>query len=227
MVSQVTTDAAHLSVAFRQAEELLGALDGNWAALIASVGPCQLKLKEQRDPYEALVRAIAYQQLHAKAAEAILARFVDLFPTRSFPAPEEILATDPNLMRGCGFSAAKVETIRGIALGAQQGVVPSMQTAQQMSDEALIAQLVTLRGIGRWTVEMMLIFTLGRLDILPVDDFGVREGLRLLYEMPAQPKPRQAKELGETFRPYRSIATWYLWRAAERAKAAARQASQD
>jgi DNA-3-methyladenine glycosylase II len=195
----------------------LAGLDDDWARLVAAIGPCSLKLHAHREPYEALVRAIAYQQLHGKAAEAILGRLTAQFPDAAFPQPENILALDDAVMRACGFSASKIQAIKGIAAATLEGAVPTAAAAQAMSDEALIRQLVTLRGVGRWTVEMLLIFTLGRPDVLPVDDFGVREGWRRLKGLPAQPRPRELAAIGETWSPYRTTAAWYLWRAAAQA----------
>ncbi len=193
----------------------LAALDPDWKCLIARVGRCGLKPRPEREPYEALVRAVAYQQLHARAAESILARFLALYPDGSFPLPENLLATDVSLLRACGFSTAKAITLRGIAEGVLSGIVPSRDVAQAMTDEELIHTLVTLRGIGRWTVEMFLIHTLGRTDVLPVQDFGVREGWRVLKHLPRQPLPAELSRIGQAWSPYRSVATWYLWQAAE------------
>jgi len=200
-----------------QAIKHLCAADERMAALIRAVGPCRLRL-ESRTPYEALIRAIAHQQLHGRAADAILGRFIALYPGMVFPAPEMVLASEEGVLRGCGFSAGKVAAIRDICAKTLEGVVPDRRAACRMSDEALIARLVSLRGVGRWTVEMLLIFTLGRPDILPVDDFGVREGYRVLYGLAQQPAPRVLAEIGKGWGPYRSTAAWYLWRAADGAK---------
>lgn len=188
--------------------------DPDFASLIAQVGPCLLSPKVERNPYEALLRAIAYQQLNGKAAEAILGRFLALYPD-GFPSPQQIQATADEVIRGCGFSASKLLAIRSLAENTLAGVVPSREEAQMLSDEELIKRLVTLRGIGRWTVEMLLIFNLQRMDVLPVDDFGVREGWKLLKGLPEQPKPKVLAEIGEAWQPYRSVATWYLWRAVD------------
>jgi DNA-3-methyladenine glycosylase II len=196
----------------------LSACDPVWASLIARIGPCGLTPRLEREPYEALVRAIAYQQLHGRAAEAILARFLALYPASAFPAPAEILATEESVLRGCGFSASKIASIHGIAQGTLDGLVPALAVATTLSDAELIERLVTLRGVGRWTVEMFLMFALGRPDILPTDDFGVREGWRALKKLPEQPKPKVLAEIGLAWSPYRSTAAWYLWRAAEEAK---------
>ncbi len=188
------------------------------AALIGRIGPCRLVVERRREPYEALVRAIAHQQIHGRAAEAILGRMLALHPDEAFPAPERLLATDPAVLRGCGFSGAKIAAIRDIALGAQGGAVPTRRAAARLSDEALIERLSALRGVGRWTVEMLLIFTLGRPDVLPVGDFAVREGWRRIQGLAAQPSPRALAQIGLAFAPHRSAAAWYLWRAADEGK---------
>lgn len=207
------TIAADLSPrAYQRASEFLSGLDEDWARHIAAVGPCRLEAKPAREPYEALVRAIAYQQLHAKAGDAILARLLALYPGASFPPPEQLLATDPELQRACGFSAAKLATIRGIAQATLDGVVPVLHAARQLPDAALIERLVSLRGVGRWTVEMFLIYSLERSDILPVDDFGVREGYGRLKGLEKAPTPRQMREIGMAWSPFRTVAAWYLWR---------------
>lgn len=196
----------------------LTATDPDWANLIARVGPCGLQPKSEREPYEALIRAVAHQQLHARAAEAILNRFLALYPDVSFPPPKSILATDENILRACGFSTTKVMTIRGIAEGTLDGVVPVRSAALAMTDEELVSRLVSLRGIGRWTVEMFLIFTLERPDVLPVYDFGVREGWRVMKSLSKQPLPKELSKIGLAWSPYRSTATWYLWQVADQAK---------
>ncbi len=190
-----------------------------FAALISRVGRPRLMVERQRGLYEALVRAIAHQQLHGRAAEAILARFEALFPGDAFPQPDAVLAADEAMLRGCGFSGAKIAAIRDICVRTLDGTVPTRRASARLTDEALIARLTTIRGVGRWTVEMLLIFTLGRPDVLPVDDFGVREGYRILFNLDEQPKPRALAALGAAWAPYRSLATWYLYRAVEEARA--------
>ncbi|WP_422419898.1 DNA-3-methyladenine glycosylase family protein [Pseudomonas sp. GZD-222] len=201
-----------MSTLFSQAEQFLAALDPQWAAHIQAIGPCLHQPRPERDPYQALVRAIAYQQLHVKAGDAILGRFLALYPGSDFPSPEQVLATPPEQLRACGFSGSKLVTIQGIAKARQEGLVPDHQQALALDDEQLIERLVSLRGVGRWTVEMLLIYTLERMDILPADDFGVREGYRRLQGLDTQPNRRQMIELGHAWRPYRTIAAWYLWR---------------
>jgi len=203
---------------FAAAVAHLANIDADWARLIAQTGPCGLQFESAREPYEALIRAIAYQQLHGRAAAAITGRFLALYTEVDFPAPANILATDESVLRGCGFSANKVTTIRGIAEKTLEGVVPMRSEALALSDDALIARLVTLRGVGRWTVEMILIFTLERPDVLPVDDFGVREGWRVLKSLAKQPLSKELAKIGQGWSPYRSVASWYLWQASNQAK---------
>jgi DNA-3-methyladenine glycosylase II len=197
---------------YQAASAFLAAVDADWQRHIAAVGPCLHRPHPTRDPYESLVRAIAYQQLHARAGDAIVGRLVGLFAGQTFPRPEQLLATPFEQLRGCGFSAGKIATIQGIAQATLDGVVPDYATALALTDEALIERLVSLRGVGRWTVEMLLIYSLERPDILPADDFGVREGYRRLKRLDVQPTRKQMIELGLAWRPFRTVAAWYLWR---------------
>jgi DNA-3-methyladenine glycosylase II len=192
--------------------------DERFAALIRRVGPPLLQIQRQRSPYEALIRAIAHQQLHGRAAEAILARFSALFPGDAFPDPAAVLATPDEALRGCGFSGGKIAALRDICAKALDGTVPTRRESLRLTDAALIERLTGIRGVGRWTVEMLLIFTLGRPDVLPVDDFGVREGYRVLHGLDVQPKPKALAVIGLAWSPHRSMATWYLYRAAEEAR---------
>jgi DNA-3-methyladenine glycosylase II len=185
--------------------------------IIKAVGPCTLAVTA-REPYVALVNAIAHQQVHARAADAMLGRLLALHAGSDFPPPRFILDLPPEALRGCGFSGSKVAAIRDIAEKSLGGLVPSLAEAEGVDDATLIERLVAIRGVGRWTVEMLLIFTLGRSDVLPVDDFGVREGYRLAGGLEEQPKPKALAAIGEAWAPYRSIAAWYLWRRADMAK---------
>ncbi len=196
---------------YQAATEFLSALDDDWATLIATVGACTFATRPEREPYQALVRAVAYQQLHARAGDAILKRFLAIYGD-VFPTPNQILATEFDALRACGFSGRKIETIKGIAEGALSGLVPSRLEADAMPDEELIKRLVILKGIGRWTVEMLLIFTLERLDVLPADDFGVVEGYKRLKHLDKAPNRKQIVEIAKAWSPYRTIASWYLWR---------------
>jgi len=199
--------------------------DRKFAALIRRVGPPSLGIERRRSPYEALMRAIAHQQLHGNAARAILARFEALYPGNAFPQPELVLASSDVELRACGFSGSKIAAMRAICAATLDGTVPTRRASARLSDEALIERLSSISGVGRWTVEMLLIFTLGRPDVLPVDDFGVRDGYRLLYGLDMQPKPKALAQIGQAWSPYRSIAAWYLWRASDEGKRAKQQTS--
>ncbi len=202
--SRLAEGVAHL----RAAEPVLD-------ALIERIGECRLMPSRGASPYEGLVRSVAYQQLQGKAADAILARFIALFAPAPFPTPAEVLAADPAVLRATGFSTAKVAAIRAIAAEAAAGNIPDLAGAREIDDAVLIARLTAIRGVGVWTVEMMLIFTLGRLDVWPLNDFGVRTGVRAAFGLAEMPSRSQMSELGEPWRPYRSIASWYFWRTAE------------
>lgn len=202
--------SARAARAFLAADPVMG-------PVVKQVGAFTLK-PIKREPYEALVRAIAHQQVHGRAAEAMLNRLIAHFPGEDFPTPTGILAMEDGALRACGFSGAKVAAILDIAHKSVGGLVPTRRAAARLPDEELIARLVALRGVGRWTVEMLLIFTLGRPDILPVDDFGVREGYRHAAGLDAQPKPKELAAIGQAWAPFRSAAAWYLWRAADLAK---------
>lgn len=201
----------------RLARAHLTAADPILGAHIRTIGPCALKPDRTREPYAALVSAIAHQQLHGRAAETILAR-LHAHAGGACPDPATLLSLPEPVLRACGFSGAKVAALHDIARHSLAGTIPTRRAATRMTDEALIERLCAVRGIGRWTVEMLLIFTLGRPDIFPVDDFGVREGYRLLHALLSQPKPRDFVIIGEAYAPYRSTAAWYLWRAADAAK---------
>ena len=194
----------------------LSAIQPEFEALIARIGPCTA-IVERQPLHAALVRSIAHQQLHGNAARAILGRLV-AHGGGTLPAPEDLLTIPEATFRTFGFSGGKIAAIRAIATAAQDGTIPTLDEADTLDDEALIARLVTIRGVGRWTVEMLLMATLGREDVLPIDDFGVREGWRLLTAAPAQLKPKALGLVGLPWSPYRSTAAWYLWRAADEGK---------
>ena len=186
--------------------------------LIKQVGPCGLVPDGKRSPFEALVRAVAHQQLNGTAAETILRRFLALFPGKRFPGPDDIATVSDEAIRAAGFSRGKLAALRDIAAKAQSGVVPPKRALTKLTDAEIIVRLTECRGVGPWTVEMFLMFTLGRPDVLPIDDFGVRAGYRIAYGLAEMPKPKELLALGERWRPYRTTASWYLWRAADMAK---------
>ncbi|MDI6652201.1 DNA-3-methyladenine glycosylase 2 family protein [Gluconobacter japonicus] len=200
-------------------------IDPDVAVAIRRIGPCRLRGDDGQDPYDALLRAIAGQQLHGAAARRIFGRLCLLAPAASEtgppPAPEVLLAFPEDILRACGLSASKQIAMRGVAQARLEGLVPTRLEAETLGDEELIQRLVTLRGVGRWTVEMLLMFTLGRPDVMPVDDFGVREGWRRIKKMETAPKPKNLKNETLCFSPHRSALAWYCWRVAEEGKKAA------
>lgn len=217
---QIKHEPADFQRSLRKAERSLLAGDNLLAAWIAETGKCQLQVAWDRSVYEALVRAIAHQQLHGRAAECILGRLTAAYARtgNDFPTPQQLKRAQADRLRSFGFSAAKVAAIQGIAAATVNGEVPSRVEAKQLSDIELIERLLPLRGVGRWTVEMLLIFTLGRLDVMPVDDFGVRSGLQHLCGLAAQPKKGDFAALTEHWAPFRSVGAWYLWRLADARK---------
>ena len=182
-------------------------------------GPCSLEIQWQRELFEALVRAIAHQQLHGRAAETILGRLIAGFRCENFPSAQQLKRASHEKLRGMGFSSAKSVAIQGIAAAAVAGEIPNRVAAASLTDDELIERLLPLRGVGRWTVEMLLIFTLGRLDVMPVDDFGVKSGLQQLFGLENMPKKDVFVELTDHWKPYRSLGAWYLWRKADAGKA--------
>ncbi len=191
--------------------------DSVMAGLVERAGPPSLRHSRRAEAgaFAALAEAIAYQQLAGAAAAAIWARFRTL--VHGDLTPEAVLALPDEAIRGAGMSNAKTLALRDLATKVADGTVP-LADARRVPDEELIARLSTVRGIGRWTSEMFLIFTLGRLDVWPVDDLGVRRGYQVAYGLDAMPKPKELLALGERFRPYRTIAAWYCWQAARLAR---------
>ena len=185
------------------------------AALIATVGAFELEREEELDPFQTLARAIAHQQLNGTAANTILARLIATCGQGCFPGPQHVLDATPASLRAAGFSFAKVAALKDLAAKTLARVVPDHEELLALGDEAIIERLTQVRGIGRWTVEMLLLFRLGRPDVLPVDDFGIRAGFRAAYGLRALPHPKALAAFGERWRPYRSAAAWYLWRALE------------
>ncbi|ACS86947.1 DNA-3-methyladenine glycosylase family protein [Musicola paradisiaca] len=192
----------------------LAAIDDRWERLIAGVGHIRFASRPGQQPYEALIRAVASQQLSNRAAAAIIAKLQKQFAMEEtgFPSPSQLAECPPEHLRQCGFSSRKIDTVQAIARGAISGLVPDRASAALMEDDTLITQLCTLHGIGRWTVEMLLINTLERMDIMPVDDLGIRQGFRYLYQLPSDPSRKEMLALSAPCQPYRTLAAWYLWR---------------
>jgi DNA-3-methyladenine glycosylase II len=193
----------------------LAKIDPDLARVIKATGPVLLEPDEERTPFYALLRAIAHQQLSGRAAESIMGRFHALFPNVAHPAPEQVLAVEDLVLRGVGFSRPKIKYIKDLAARAAAGLVPSHDEVLQLTNEQLIERLTEIKGIGQWTVEMLLIFKLGRMDVLPVDDLGIQKGFMITYRRRRLPKPETILKYGERWRPYRTIASWYLWRAVD------------
>lgn len=194
-------------------------VDPVMAQLIRRAGPYAVKPARGEGAYEALVQAVAHQQLTGKAARTILGRFYSLYGGDCCPEPARLVDTPDEQLRGCGFSRAKSAALKDIAARSLDGTIPPRRALARMKDEAIIERLVEARGVGRWTVEMFLMFTLGRQDVLPVDDYGIRLGYKIAYGKRALPKPKALAKLGERWAPYRTTASWYLWRAVDLSRA--------
>jgi DNA-3-methyladenine glycosylase II len=192
----------------------LRSADATLARLMERAGPFTLQIRGLHDPFEALARNIVFQQLHGKAAAAIHARVVALFGGGKL-RPADLLAAPEEDLRGAGLSAAKLAALRDLAAKTLDGTVPTLARMRRMTDEEIVERLTRVRGIGRWTVEMLLMFRLGRPDVLPVGDFAVRKGFALAYGLDESPKPKELTAFGERWRPFRSVASWYMWRAVE------------
>jgi len=204
-----------------EATTYLGERDAALKVLIDETAPFELALGKVRSPYDALVQAITYQSISGKAAATILARVKALSGNGHAPTPEQMLKLRPAVLRKAGLSGAKILAMKDLARKTIAGVVPTLAQAKRMSDEELIERLVSVRGIGVWSVEMFLIFRLGRPDVLPVHDLGVRKGWSVAYGKKHMPTPKQLLAFGERWRPYRTLGSWYMWRAFERAGYAA------
>ena len=191
----------------------LSATDPRLAALIARSRRYDIAPSLSIRPFDALAESIAYQQLNGKAAATIWSRVRALYPRRKYLNPKLVLATPDAQLRAAGLSRNKIAALKDLAAKTIDGTVPSGLALSRMGDDAIIARLITVRGIGRWTVEMLLLFDLGRPDVWPVDDYGVRKGFAKTFRRRKLPTPKQLTKFGEQWRPYRSIAAWYFWRA--------------
>ena len=201
----------------------LSAVDKWMAKLIKEVGPITLKPDYKLHPYHALIESVVYQQLTGKAAATIFARVKALFPKNKIPKPDLILKTSDEKFRAAGLSGAKTAAIKDIAQKTLDGIVPSSKMIEKMHETEILERLTQIRGVGPWTVEMLLIFKLGRPDILPATDYGVRKGFSLVYRKKDLPKPKDLHIFGERWKPYRTTAAWYLWRAIDLEKSKRKQ----
>jgi len=213
----MTTQTSHLPFDLSTAMNHLTAKDEKLAELIAATLPFQMDADPLQSPYEALLESIAYQSISGKAAATIFGRVKALSATGRAPTPQEMLKLRKPVLRKAGLSGAKILAMKDLAQKTIDGIVPSLEQAERLSDEELVERLVSVRGIGAWTVEMFLIFRLGRPDVLPIHDLGVKKGWSITYGKKHMPKPKQLLAFGERWRPYRTVASWYMWRAFERA----------
>ena len=197
----------------------LSSIDSRLAEVIHKTRAFRAEMEATQNPYESLLEAIAYQSISGKAAATIFARIKALSATGRVPTPHEILKLRKQTLRKAGLSGAKVLAMKDLAQKTIDGIVPTLAEAEKLSDEELVQRLVSVRGIGAWTVEMFLIFRLARPDVLPIHDLGVKKGWSVTYGKKRMPTPKQLLAFGERWRPYRTVASWYMWRAFERAGA--------
>ncbi|MEC9475623.1 MAG: DNA-3-methyladenine glycosylase [Planctomycetota bacterium] len=199
---------------WKKALRHLSEVDSHLGRIISACGHQRLEIQRRRSPFEFLLRSIIFQQLSGMAAATIHGRFLDLFPLKR-PTPERVLKLKPQKFRSVGVSGNKERAIRDLARHARNGQVPGFAALSRMSDEEIIETLIAIHGIGRWTVEMLLIFQLGRMDVMPVDDLGVRKGFARMRGKKTLPTPKQLDRATRKWQPYRSIGSWYCWRATE------------
>ena len=209
------TETSSRSFDHAKAHEHLTRADKRLAKLIPKCEVFALEIEEAQTPYEALLEAITHQSISGKAAATIFARIKKLGTDGRCPTPHQILAASDQILREAGLSYAKAASMKDLAQKTVEGIVPTLEEAHALSDEELVARLISVRGIGAWTVEMFLIFRLGRPDVLPIHDYGVQKGFALTYGKKVIPKPRELAAFGERWRPYRTVASWYMWRAVE------------
>jgi DNA-3-methyladenine glycosylase II len=207
---------AHLSKADRRLARLI-------ERTLAKSVEFRLNIEEAQTPYESLLEAIVYQSISGKAAKVIYERIAAHGANGRCPTPQEVLKLRKLTLRKAGLSFAKIAAVRDLAQKTIEGVVPTLDEAVKMTDQELVDRLISVRGIGAWTVEMFLIFRLGRPDVLPIHDYGVQKGFAITYGKKAIPKPRELAAFGERWRPYRTVASWYMWRAVDHASKSARK----
>ena len=185
------------------------------ARLIERAGPCRFSTHKRATPFAALAQSITYQQLNGRAAGTIFGRFRAIYRPKRFPTPDALLETPDAALRTAGLSRSKIAAMKDLAAKTKDGTVPTLARLRDMSDEEIVERLTAVRGIGPWTVEMLLMFRLGRPDVLPVTDYGVRKGYSIAFRKRELPSPDDLRTRGERWRPFRSVAAWYLWRALE------------
>jgi DNA-3-methyladenine glycosylase II len=217
----VATEYELPSFDLRLAMDTLAAKDALLAPLIRETQEFRVEKGDTESPYEVLVEAITHQSISGKAAATIFGRVKALGSNGRIPTPQEMLKLRRPALRRAGLSGAKIAAMRDLAQKTIDGVVPTLNEAHKLTDEELVKRLVSVRGVGVWTVEMFLIFRLGRPDVLPIHDLGVRKGWSITYGKKHMPKPKELLKFGERWRPYRTVASWYMWRACQRAGHAA------
>jgi 3-methyladenine DNA glycosylase/8-oxoguanine DNA glycosylase len=193
-----------------EAEEHLARVCKRFAKVVPMHAPFPTKFEKSKDPFRALVRSVVYQQLSGKAAATIHGRVLALFPAKDHPEPEDLLNTKDETLRAAGLSRQKIAALKDVSRKRIEGIIPPARALSRLPDDEIIERLTQARGVGRWTVEMYLIFTLGRPDVLPIDDLGVRKGAEKLYRRDFTPK--ELGKFGERWGPWRSAAAWHLWR---------------
>ena len=205
--SELAFDAVEACALISKKDKIMG-------KVISSVGPYRPKIHHMKSCYESLMESIVYQQLTGRAAATIMGRVKDIYQGR-FPDPIEVLETEDELLRAAGLSRAKVAAIKDLSLKRKQGLVPDVEELESLSDEEIVDLLTQVKGIGEWTVQMLLMFKLGRPDVFPINDYGVRKGFARVFKLEDLPAPRAMLANAEKWRPYRSVAAWYLWRVLE------------
>lgn len=190
----------------------LRASDAELGALIERIGPFDMEMKAAGSLFEAMLRSIVYQQLHGKAAATIHGRVLAELDRHGGPTPEALAKATDATLRGAGLSGNKLLAVRDLSLKCREGTVPSLKDARRLADEELVTRLTGVRGIGPWTVHMLLIFYLGRPDVMPTGDFAIRLGFKRLYRKRKDPTPEAIIRHARRWQPYRSVASWYLWR---------------
>jgi DNA-3-methyladenine glycosylase II len=215
----MTINAPPSNLAFDLAEAVRHLCDRDdcLKRLIAEVAPFEIDVADAQSPYEVLLESITYQSISGKAAATIFARIKALGENGRPPSPQKMLKVPAAKLRKAGLSGAKVAAMKDLAKKTIEGIVPTHDQALLLSDDELVERLVSVRGIGAWTVEMFLIFRLGRPDVLPIHDLGVKKGWSVAYGKKHMPAPKELLKFGERWRPYRTVASWYMWRAFERA----------
>lgn len=183
--------------------------------VIKRLSDVRLEIKPFRSPFHYLMRAIVFQQLSGKAASTIHGRVLDLFPNKRQVTAERLLKLSDKKLRGAGLSANKLKAVRDLARRTVAGEIPAFAKLRKLDDDEIVRRLTAVHGVGRWTVEMLLIFQLGRPDVLPVDDLGVRKGYAIAHKLDEKPKPKALIELAESWRPYRTVGSWFCWRATD------------